>query len=323
MEIIQCLKNPETDGWFNSGSGRSDMSIIFLKLRLFPVCALISGNMRVAAVRIIRLSVVLISVFFLAVSAEGHDGNDNLRFIDIKNTIKSDSGYDPGIGVDEKNGNKIALDALFTDEHGRPVTPRNFIDRPVIILPVFYYCTQTCGTMLGSLATVLNSVPLVPGRDYRVMALSIDHDDDSESAMRARNNYLKLLKKEFPPDDWLFLTGDLVNIRAFTDSMGFRFRRVSKHNYVHPNVMLIVSKDGTIIRYMYGPTFLPFDIGMALTEATSGIPSISVRKVLSYCFTYDPDRKTYTLTIVRYIVISMLGIIGLTLFMLIRKKTAD
>jgi protein SCO1/2 len=253
-------------------------------------------------------------------ASEGHEVKES--FTPVKMQFKADGMTDGNmkIGVDETTGRKIASDLLFKDERGRDITPGSFIDRPVIILPVFYSCTQSCGMMLGSLATALNKVPLVPGRDYRVLAISIDSEEDPLSAARSKENYFRLITREFPAEEWLFLTGDQGNIKKFTDSMGFSFKRVSRHNFLHPNVMVIVSHDGTIIRYMYGPAFLPFDIGMALTEASAGIPSISVRKVLSYCFTYDPERKTYTLDIIRYIIISILGLIGVTLFLLLGKK---
>jgi len=54
--------------------------------------------------------------------------------------------------------------------------------------------------------------------------------------------------------------------------------------FVHPNVMLVLSPAGKIIRYFYGVYFLPFDIGMALTEASKGTPQLSIRQVLTYCF---------------------------------------
>ncbi len=268
----------------------------------------------------VRASYVLVILLIFLTAADGHEVNETSSPVMLEFKTANSADKILQVGVDEMTRSKIALEAIFRDEQGRIVTPGSFIDKPVIILPVFYYCTQSCGAMLGSLASALNKVPLVPGRDYRVLALSIDYEEDPVSAMRSKENYLRLITKEFPADEWLFLTGNHENIKKFTDSIGFRFKRIARHNFMHPNVMVIVSHDGTIIRYMYGPAFLPFDIGMALTEAAAGTPSISVRKVLSYCFTYDPERKTYTLNIVRYIIAGILGLIGITLFLLLKKK---
>jgi protein SCO1/2 len=64
--------------------------------------------------------------------------------------------------------------------------------------------------------------------------------------------------------------------------------------------MVVLAEDGKIIRYLYGPGFLPFDLGMALTEARKGEPGVSIkRRVLSFCFDYDPENKTYVFRMFR------------------------
>jgi protein SCO1 len=222
--------------------------------------------------------------------------------------------------VNEKPGKKVPGDILFLDEYGKTITLGGYIDKPTLILPLYYYCKQSCAIMLGNLAAALNEVPLAPGKDYRVITLSIDQEDDPAAALQSKKNYLKVLKKEFPETEWKFLTGSKANISRATDSFGYHYKQVGWHNFVHPNVMVVVSRDGTIIRYLYGPLFLPFDIGMALTEASKGIPSISIRKLLSYCFSYEPEKKSYAFNTVRVLVLGIVAMIGVIMFFLLRKK---
>lgn len=224
------------------------------------------------------------------------------------------------VAVDERPGKKIDGGARFLDENGGEVELGKFIDRPTLILPIFYGCTATCGIMLGNLASALNAVPLNPGKDFRVLTISFDEQDDTGAAMETRHNYAKLLQRDYPAGSWKFLTGDAANIRRFTDSIGFKFKRIGPHDFVHPNALVVIARDGTIIRYLYGPTFLPFDIGMALTEATRGTPSLSVRKLVSLCFRYDPETRSYAFTSVRFISIGLLLLIGGLIIYSIRKK---
>ena len=224
------------------------------------------------------------------------------------------------VGVDEKLGARIPADTAFADESGARIAIAEFADRPTLILPVYYRCKHSCGMMLGNLASILADVPLAPGKDYRTLALSIDSEDDPAVARETKQNYFKVIKRGFPGESWKFLTGDAESIRRFTESAGFRFKKIGSHDFAHPNVMIVVGRGGKIIRYLYGPTFLPFDIGMALTEAAKGTPSLSVRKLISYCFNYDPERKTYTFTAVRIIALAFMAILALSLFFLIRKK---
>jgi protein SCO1/2 len=61
----------------------------------------------------------------------------------------------------------------------------------------------------------------------------------------------------------------------------------------------VISSDGTIIRYLYGIAVLPKDLALAIAEAKSGIAGASVRKMLEYCFTFDPVGKTYVFNLLR------------------------
>jgi len=74
------------------------------------------------------------------------------------------------------------------------------------------------------------------------------------------------------------------------DAIGFKFRREG-NDFIHGVVVVVVSPDGKIIRYIYGTRILPFDITMAITEAQKGLPGLSVKRVLNYCFSYDPSGK--------------------------------
>jgi protein SCO1/2 len=62
---------------------------------------------------------------------------------------------------------------------------------------------------------------------------------------------------------------------------------------------VIVSPEGTIVRYLYGTTILPKDLALALVEAKNGIVGVSVRKLMEYCFTFDPAAKTYVFNLLR------------------------
>jgi protein SCO1/2 len=225
-----------------------------------------------------------------------------------------------GVRVDEKLGKKIPGDAVFRDEHGNRVTIGDYVNKPTLVLPIYYQCPQSCGIMLGNLAAAMNDVPLVPGRDFRVLCLSFDVADDPSIALQAKKNYFKIIKKGFPDGDWKFLTGDITNIRRFTDAAGYHFKKSGRHDFIHPNVLIVLSRGRTIIRYLYGPVFLPFDIGMALTEATRGTPAISVRKLVSYCFSYEPKNKSYSFRAVQILSLGIFLIVGIVMFFLLRKK---
>jgi protein SCO1/2 len=165
-------------------------------------------------------------------------------------------------------------------------------------------------------------VDQVPGRDFNVVTLSFDDEEDHTHADTSKRNYNNLITRDFPKENWFYLTGDLENIKKVTDSLGYYFLKTKKHFFIHPSALVVLAKDAKIIRYLYGPNFLPFDLGMALNEAERGEPGISIKRgVLSFCFDYDPENKTYVFKLFRITGTAiLLLLVGFVAFLLIPSK---
>jgi protein SCO1/2 len=204
------------------------------------------------------------------------------------------------IALNEKLGQYLPADATFFDENGNKVTLKGLIDKPTIIAPVYLHCMHVCPLLLNGLADVLGKMDLVtPGKDFRVITLSFDDRDTPEIARDKKRNYLKAVGRPFPAADWKFLTGDAVNIKKFTESIGFKFQRDGAHDFSHPVVLVVIAPGGKVVRYLYGTRFLPFEVTMALTEAAQGRVGSTTRKILMYCFSYDPLKKSYVFNILK------------------------
>lgn len=202
------------------------------------------------------------------------------------------------VGVDEHLGARIPLDITFRDESGAPVFLSDLVKGPTIILPVYYRCSNVCFTLQGHLANALQNLDRRPLEDYRVISVSFDEEETPEMAARSRHAYLSAMKKPFPEEGWRFLTGDSTSIRRLTDALGFGFQR-QRHEFAHPVVSIVVTGNGMIVRYLYGASILPKDLALALVEARSGITGGSVRKLMDYCFSYDPAGRTYVFNLFR------------------------
>ncbi|WP_156902362.1 SCO family protein [Desulfomicrobium escambiense] len=226
------------------------------------------------------------------------------------------------VGVTEKLGGHIAADARFLDETGRPVTIGQIIDKPTIVVPIYFSCPNVCAIIQSSLTQVLPDVTLTPGVDFQVVSVSFDETDTPELAASQRRNYLAAMDFKYPESGWRFLTGDEKNIRLLTDSLGFGFRRSGK-DFLHPVVVMAVSPKGKIVRYLYGTKPLAFDLTMAATEAGKEQVGLSVKRVLAYCFSYDPEGKRYAFNFMKITATGILVILGVLLVSLLlagRKK---
>ena len=223
------------------------------------------------------------------------------------------------VGLDDKTGQMVPGDIVFFDEYGKRVNLADKFDKPLIVAPVYFGCMHECPLLLTSLAAVLGKIDLLkPGTDFRVISLSFDEHDTPEIAAEKKLNYLHAIGKPFPEADWNFLTGNERAIRRFTDAIGFRFQRDSEHDFSHPVTLVVIAPGGKIVRYIEGMSFLPFEVTMALTEASQGKVGSPARKALLYCFSYDPLKKSYVFNILKVTGTVMVLFVGGFLVYLLR-----
>ncbi len=226
------------------------------------------------------------------------------------------------VGVTEKLGQYIAAEARFLDEDGRSVTMAEIVDKPTIVVPVYFSCPNVCAIIQSSLTAVLPDVKLTPGVDFQVVSVSFDETDTPSLAAHQKKNYMAAMDFKYPGNGWRFLTGDVRNIRLLMDSLGFGFKREGK-DFLHPVVIMAVSPKGKIARYLYGTKPLAFDLTMAATEAGREQVGLSVKRVLAYCFSYDPEGKRYVFNFMKITGTGILAILGVLLVSLVlagRKK---
>lgn len=205
---------------------------------------------------------------------------------------------DGKLGVEEHPAERVPLDVPFLDETGRTVTFSELMDgKPAILTLNYYGCPGLCTPQLNDLAQNLTRVKLAENRDYRVITLSFDPTETPEEARKKKANLLASMQRPYDPEAWKFLTGTEADIRKVTGSVGFYYEKQlgpgGMEEYVHPAVLVALSPEGRITRYLNGVQQLPFDIQMALMEASKGTVRPTIAKTLLFCFAFDPKNKTY------------------------------
>jgi protein SCO1 len=232
-------------------------------------------------------------------------------------TAAPESAARAPIELDEKLGQNVPLDLDLVDETGHPVVLRQLIDRPTVLTLNYFECAGLCTPMLQDLTRVLNEIRLQPGEDFRVLTVSFDPRDTPAIAAAKRDNYFRQLKRPILPTAWRFLTGREANTKALADAVGFKFVRHGD-DYVHPAAIIVLSPEGRITRYIYGPFFQTFDVQMALGEAAHGLVRPTVSKLLRFCFSYDPAGHRYVFRLTRYVGAGMLALAALFVFLITR-----
>ncbi len=224
------------------------------------------------------------------------------------------------VGVEEKLGNQLPLDLQFVTSESDTITLQQLIDKPVLLAFVYYECPGICSPMLNELSWTIDKIQLEPGEDFKVITLSFDNRETPTIAAKWKKNYLQTLKRNFNDSDWIFLTGDSTNIKKLTEAAGFYYKKSQDDQYIHAGTILTISPEGKISRYLFGTSFNPFDVKMALIDAKAGKTNPTITKVLEFCFSYDPEGRQYTLNVTRIIGSIMLLGVGLFLVVLVFKK---
>ena len=191
------------------------------------------------------------------------------------------------VGIDEKLGGYVPLDLIFRDETGSSVALKSLIDAPTILALVYYNCPNVCDVLIMGIAGMLRSLDAVPGKDFRVVTVSIDEKEGTRDLNHARTIGLETVEKPLPDGSWRFLTGDRAAIAILADSIGYRFVR-RPGGFDHPVCLIFLSPKGKITRYLYGSDFLPVEVKLDLLEAQAGTASPTVARFLRFCFRVEP-----------------------------------
>jgi len=221
------------------------------------------------------------------------------------------------VGIIEHLGDTIPKDVWFLNESNDTVTLGELIDKPTIMLFVYFDCPNLCSPLMDGVADVISKTDLQLGTDYQIITISFNTKDTPEKAREKKVNFVQKISKE-NQKHWIYLTGIQENIDVITEAAGYRYKAQGL-DFAHASAIMVLSPQGKITRYLYGLSFLPFDLKMAIIEAQKGIARPTINRILEYCFAYNPASKTYSIQITR-IIGTITIIIALIVFIILIVK---
>jgi len=223
------------------------------------------------------------------------------------------------VGVDEKLGKQVDLNLILNDEEGHPIKLGSLLGKPTVLSLNYFRCAGICTPQLNGMVEVINQVKVEPGQGFQVITVSFDPRDTAEIALQKRSNYLREIHRPFPPTAWRFLTGDAIATKALCDSVGFKFK-AQGDDFIHAGALMILSPQGTVTRYMYGVTYLPADLQMALEEASRNEARPTINKWLKFCYSTDPSGRTFVFSITKAVATGMIVLAAIFLAVLFFRK---
>ncbi len=202
-----------------------------------------------------------------------------------------------GIDIIEHSNDPLPLDARFTDDSGAQVSLRDYFkgQRPVLLQLGYNKCPMLCNLVLNGAFDGLKGIEWMPGKEFEVIAISIDPTETPALASAKKESYLAEFERPGARQGVHFLTGSAIMSKSVADAVGFQYRRQENGDYAHAAVLVLITPDGRISRYMYGTKFESSDLRMGLLEASQGNIGTTIDRFILWCHIYDANARGYVL----------------------------
>jgi protein SCO1/2 len=246
-------------------------------------------------------------------------------------SLKNSQGEDvtKKIGLDQKLGAKLPLEATFLDEKGEKVKlGRYFGKKPVVLMLVFYSCQGSCLLEFENATKSFSDMKIENiGRDYDVVSISIHPKETPTLASGKKHDVMEAYQRPGATEGWHFLTGKTPEIRKVADAIGYRYAYDEKQDRIlHPTGLFVITPDGRISRYLYGVDYTPTLLRDSLVTAREGKINVPSEPILFGCFQYDPKTGKTRVNVenaLKFSGIATVLIIVCSIFLMTRKGPKD
>ena len=164
------------------------------------------------------------------------------QFRDILNMRGTDRPAQlKNVAIDQKLDSKLPLTAHFKDEAGRDVQLGDYFGkRPVVLALAYYDCPMLCTQVLNGMVRALKVLTFNAGQEYDVVVLSFDPREKPPLAADKKAIYVRQYGRPETSRSWHFLTGDIDQIKAVTNAVGFRYYYdVHTSQYAHASAIYV------------------------------------------------------------------------------------
>jgi protein SCO1 len=222
--------------------------------------------------------------------------------------------------LEPRPGARLPLATQLIEETGNAVPlGRFFGGKPVILVLDYLRCRTICGVVLGNLSDA------TAGRNYTVLAISIEPRDTPADAAAAKAKYVARDASGKLAPSWHFLTGPEDAVRPIADAVGFRYRYdPPSGQYIHSAGIVIAALDGTVGGYLADLDITPAGLTAALDTVTSG-QTTSFGRLLLLCFGQGARSGRYTAAIeAAFVCLNLAGMLAACgLFAWVRRRPHD
>lgn len=199
-------------------------------------------------------------------------------------------------------------DITVTTQTGSQPLSSLMAEMPTVLVLSYYTCGHTCPVLIKNLSVL----PIdTPRSDYRVVVLSFDENDSLETMAHLKAGLGTV------PANWTIGILSGSESKRLTEAVGFRFFFSERdQTFVHPTVLVLLSPQREVMRYLYGAEPRQGDVELALIESRNRAPRLNdiVDMFKLTCYHFDGSKSRYVLhpsIIFGSVGLGVLGIAGL------------
>ncbi len=156
-------------------------------------------------------------------------------------------------------------DITLVDSSGREFKLADLKGKPIILSPIYTTCRASCPLITKNLEKVIPEVG-TPGKDFWVITFTFNPNDTLENIREFKKKY------GINMPGWIVAKAKTKkDLFRLLDAIDFRFMTADDNNFIHPNLIVILSPDLQIKKYFYGVTYDKYELINALRYARGEI----------------------------------------------------
>ena len=231
------------------------------------------------------------------------------------------------VGIFEHLEQQVPMDLQFQNHAGKDLVFADLFKngKPAILTLNYASCPMLCNLQLTGLVNALNQLDEVGGKDFNIITVSINPEEQAAEAAEVRFSYLE--KYDSPGADWNFLIGQQAPITQLAEAVGFGYHFIPEQDeFAHTAALILLTPEGKVARYLYGIDYDPETLRLSLLETEAGEVKSSLDRLILYCFAYDATKGRYAPAIMNLTRVGgalTIVVLGAFIVRLMRKAAAN
>jgi protein SCO1/2 len=138
------------------------------------------------------------------------------------------------------------LPGSWTDQHGRTLSLNELRGKVRIVAMVFTHCTYACPRIVQDMKAIEEALPESEKKEVGYVLVSFDAERDNPERLAQYAGWQGL------DEPWTLLHGSTDQVRQLSMLLNVRYQPTGNGNFNHTNAILILDKNGSILRSIEG-----------------------------------------------------------------------